>query len=137
MAIHCVRAWGDLLNILRSNLTPGSRFMMHSFHGSPEMLRSFLELGAYISFSWKILCHGTEEIMNLIRQVPMDRLLLETDFPYTEPHRMGTDITAGKYFECLRGVYSLAACAKEIEEDELEKRVWENGTAFLHRTSAR
>lgn len=137
LAIHCVRAWSDLLNILRRSLPAKMRFMIHSFQGSPQMLRDFLSLGAYISFSWKSLQRDTEESIMLMRNVPLDRLLLETDFPYTEPGRIGADAHDEKYFECLQGIYNLAVRAKGIGEDSLEKAVWANGTAFLFGTSAR
>ncbi len=137
IAIHCVRAWSDLLNALRRSLPPQTRFMIHSYQGSREMLRDFLKLGAYISFSWKSLQRDTEESIELMRDVPMDRLLLETDFPYTEPGRIGADVHDEKYYETLQGVYDLAERAKGIDVEALEKAVWENGTAFLSGTSAR
>jgi len=137
LAIHCVRAWSDLLNILKRSLPAKTRFMIHSYQGSREMLRDFLSLGAYISFSWKSLQRDTEESIALMRNVPLDQLLLETDFPYTEPGKIGADAHDEKYFECLQGVYNLAGRAKGVEEDALEKAVWTNGTAFLSGTSAR
>ncbi|MFA5160494.1 MAG: TatD family hydrolase [Candidatus Omnitrophota bacterium] len=137
LAIHCVRAWSDLLNILKRSLPPKTRFMIHSYQGSREMLRDFLSLGAYISFSWKSLQRDTEESIALMRDVPVNRLLLETDFPYTEPGKIGADVHDEKYFETLQGVYNLAGRAKGIEEDALEKAVWANGTAFLSGTPAR
>jgi len=137
LAVHCVRAWSDLLNILRRSLPPRTRFMIHSYQGSREMLRDFLSLGAYISFSWKSLQRNTEESIALMRNVPLDRLLLETDFPYTEPGQIGPDAHDEKYFESLHGIYNLAVRAKGIEEDALEKAVWANGTAFLSGTPAR
>jgi len=137
LSIHCVRAWSDLLSVLKRNLPPKTRFMIHSFQGSQQMLRDFLSLGAYISFSWKSLQRDTEESIALMRNVPLNRLLLETDFPYTELGQVGPDAHDEKYFESLHGVYNLAVRAKGIEEDTLEKAVWANGTAFLSGTSAR
>lgn len=137
LAIHCVRAWGDLLLLLKQHLSSGMRFMTHSYRGSLEVMRELLDLGAYISFSWKSFQHQTGTVNDLIKEVPLERLLLETDFPYIEPHKIGTDISVERYFECLRGTYALAARAKGMNETELEKAVWENGQAFLHRTTAR
>lgn len=137
IALHCVQAWSGVLNILKRDLPKGVRFMIHSYFGSREMLREFLALGGYISFSWKSLQRDVEESMALIRAVPLDRLLLETDFPYTEPGRIGADAHDEKYFETLQGVYNLAARAKDIDEAVLEKAVWDNGTAFLSGASAR
>ncbi len=137
LALHCVRAWSDLLNILKRSLPAKTRFMIHSYQGSREMLKEFLKLGGYISFSWKSLQRDTEESIALMRDVPLDRLLLETDFPYTEPGKIGADVHDEKYFETLQGIYNLAGRAKGIEEDALEKAVWANGTAFLFGASAR
>ncbi len=137
LAIHCVRAWSDLLNVLRRSLPAKVRFMIHSYQGSREMLRDLLSLGAYISFSWKSLQRDTEESIALMRNVPLDRLLLETDFPYTEPGRIGADAHDEKYYETLQGVYDLAERAKGIDVEALEKAVWANGTAFLSGTPAR
>lgn len=137
VTIHCVQAWGDLLKILRETPLGKIRFMIHSYHGSAETLREVLKLGAYISFSWKWLRDETPEMMELVRQVPLDRLLLETDFPYTEPGKIGGTITADQYFECIRNVYEIASGARGVTADELEEAVWKNGTAFLSRTSAR
>ena len=137
VALHCVQAWSGVLNILKRSLPAKTRFMIHSYQGSREMLREFLALGGYISFSWKSLQRDIEESIALMRAVPLDRLLLETDFPYTEPGRIGADVHDEKYFETLQGVYNLAVRAKGIEEETLEKAVWNNGTAFLSGTPAR
>jgi len=137
LAIHCVRAWSDLLSILKRNLPAKARFMVHSFQGSAQVLKDLLTLGGYISFSWKSLQRDTEESIALMRRVPLDRLLLETDFPYTEPGRIGADTHDEKYFETLQRVYDLAERAKGVDVEVLEKAVWANGTAFLSGTSAR
>jgi len=137
LAIHCVRAWSDLLNVLRRSLPAKTRFMIHSYQGSPQMLKDFLSLGGYISFSWKSVQRDTEESIALMRKVPLDRLLLETDFPYTEPGRIGADAHDEKYYETLQGIYDLAERAKGVDVEALEKAVWANGTAFLSGASTR
>ena len=131
LSIHCVRAWSDLLSVLKRSLPARTRFMIHSYQGSKEMMRELLSLGAFISFSWKSLQRDTEESIALMRNVPLDRLLLETDFPYTEPGRIGADAHDEKYYETLQGVYDLAERAKGFDVEALEKAVWANGTAFL------
>ncbi|MBU9888639.1 MAG: TatD family hydrolase [Candidatus Omnitrophica bacterium] len=134
-AVHCARAGSDILGILKRDPSR-RRFMVHSYHGSYEMLRNFLDLGAYISFSWKILSRGTEETMDLVRQVPLDRLLLETDFPYTQPGKLSPEATVEDYCECLGRIYALAAQTKGISEEKLQDAVWKNGTVFLSGTAA-
>ena len=137
LAIHCVRAWSDLLSVLKRSLPTKTRFMIHSYQGSKETLRELLNLGAYISFSWKSLQRDTEESISLMRNVPLDRLLLETDFPYTEPGRVGADVHDEKYYETLQGVYDLAERAKGVDVEALERAVWKNSAAFLSGPSPR
>lgn len=137
LTLHCAQAWGDLLEILKKNLLPGTLFMVHSYYGSPETMRELLRLGGFISFSWKNVRRDSKGQEALLRNAPLDRLLLETDFPYTEPGKIGADIFAEKYFESIRELYRFAAQVKTADETTLEKAVWENGTAFLSGAPAR
>jgi TatD DNase family protein len=137
VSIHCVQAWGDLVKILREHPPAPARLMIHSYHGSAETLRELVKLGAFISFSWKWLRGGTPDMTALVREVPDERLLLETDFPYTEPGRIGAGMNAEQYFECLAGVYKIAARARNVDEAALQEKVFQNGTAFLSGASAR
>ncbi|HNX69319.1 MAG TPA: TatD family hydrolase [Candidatus Omnitrophota bacterium] len=132
VAVHCARAWGELLTALRAQKPAGLRCMVHSFNGSAGVLREFLDLGAFISFSWKILRDKSDRVLELVRRVPDDRLLLETDFPYTEPGKIGEDADAAKYFRCLHETYAIVAEARETGVEILQKTVWDNGTSFLH-----
>lgn len=137
IAVHGIRAWGDLIAILREHEPHELHWMIHSFRGSREVLREVLGLGANISFSWKWLRDQKQDTIELICQVPLERLLLETDFPYIKPEAIRTDLGVQKYFQCLHQTYVLAVRARGITAGQLEKAVWQNGQAFLHRTSAR
>lgn len=136
-AIHCVRAEGALLEILGKMTVSLPPFMVHSYRGSLEMLREFLKLGAYISFSLKNLFRENEEVRAIVREVPEDRLLLETDFPYVRPHQMGTDVSEEAYSQNICGIYEAAARIRGITEVQLRESVRENGTAFLSGIIAR
>jgi len=137
VSVHCVKAWEDLLKALGGDFSGKARFMIHSYHGSSETLREVLKLGAYISFSWKWLRGETPDMMELVRQVPDDRLLLETDFPYTEPGQVGKGLSADQYFKCLCESYRIVAAARKVEGSFLEEMVWENGKTFLSGAFAR
>lgn len=137
-AIHCVRAWGELLEILRTKIIAGRlRMMIHSFRSSPEVLRELISLGMYISISWKGVRYLSEEMAQMVQAVPDDRLLVETDFPYTEPGTVGVDISAGRYFACLDETYEIVARARRTDTDDVKKMVLENGKIFLYGTSHR
>lgn len=80
--IHAVKAVPELEGFWRQM---PERFMVHSFNGHPDHLRPILKNGGYVSFSASILRNrnGAE----IVRMVPADRLLLETDGPYQGPQK--------------------------------------------------
>jgi len=81
VSIHCLKAWGPLLDILRSRQLPARGFLLHSYGGSREMVPDFAKLGAYFSFSGYFLSEKNIAKREIFRDVPADRLLAETDAP--------------------------------------------------------
>jgi len=81
VTIHCLKAFGALLEILRSEKVPERGFLLHSYGGSAEMIPEFVELGAYFSFSGYFLADKKAAKREVFRQVPVERLLVETDAP--------------------------------------------------------
>jgi TatD DNase family protein len=92
-SIHCLDAFGPLLNVLETTPLPKRGFLLHAYGGPAEMLPQFLRLGAYFSFNGSFLCPRHARRREVFRQIPLDRLLLETDAPATPPppaHRSRT-----------------------------------------------
>ncbi len=58
---------------------------MHCWGGTPEEMKSFLELGFYISFSGTVTFAKAKATHDCARQVPEDRFLVETDCPFLAP----------------------------------------------------
>lgn len=84
LTIHCLKAWGSLLDAF-AEVPPPERFLMHSFNGSIETARRLLPLGAYFSFSGYFLHERKSAVLDVFRQLPPDRILLETDAPDMRP----------------------------------------------------
>ncbi len=80
LTIHCLKAWGALLDAF-AEAPPPSRFLMHSFGGSIETARRLIPLGAFFSFSGHFLHPRKSAILDVFRQLPYNRILLETDAP--------------------------------------------------------
>lgn len=59
--------------------------LMHSFSGTAETARECIELGLYMSFSGMITSKGNKALRAIAAEVPLDRLLIETDCPYLAP----------------------------------------------------
>ena len=80
VTIHCVRAWGILLDMLAAH-APLPRLVLHSFAGSLETARRLLALGAYFSLSGQALLPRKASLLEVFRHLPRQRVLLETDAP--------------------------------------------------------
>jgi TatD DNase family protein len=80
-SIHCLRAWGRMLELLRSHPRPACGFILHSYGGPAEMVEPLAELGAYFSLPGFFAHERKERQRETFKRVPAERLLLETDAP--------------------------------------------------------
>ena len=81
VSIHCLQAWGRLMEILQNEPRPKSGFVLHSFGGPKEMIAPLAELGAYFSLPGYFAHERKARQREAFRHVPRDRLLIETDAP--------------------------------------------------------
>lgn len=94
MVVHARDADDDIIRLIREETSgKGMRGIMHCFSSSPKMGIEALELGFHLSFSGMITFKKLEELRAIAREVPLDRLLVETDSPYLapEPYRGRTN----------------------------------------------
>lgn len=90
LVIHTRCASDDTLAILKEEgESPGTesraRGVFHCFTESIEVAKAALDLGFYISFSGIVTFKNANDIRDVVRFVPLDRLLIETDSPYLAP----------------------------------------------------
>lgn len=81
VSIHCLQAWGRLHELLCKNPRPACGLVLHSYGGSAEMVPALAKLGAYFSFPGYYLHERKLRQRETFKQVPSDRLLIETDAP--------------------------------------------------------
>jgi len=79
--VHCLDAWGPLIDSLRTGPRPERGFLLHAYSGSKEMAREFAALGAYFSFNGYFLHERQAARREVFAHLPADRLLVETDAP--------------------------------------------------------
>ena len=91
LSIHCLKAWGLLMEILESRPLPQRGFLLHSYSGPAELIPRLAELGAYFSFSGYFLHQRKQNVRDAFSSVPSDRLLIETDAPDMLPPDNGND----------------------------------------------
>lgn len=84
--VHDREAHGDTLDILKATKPSG---VLHCFSGSVEMAREVIKLGMFLGFNGVATFKNARKIPEVIREIPLDRIVLETDCPYLapEPHR--------------------------------------------------
>jgi len=90
VVIHCRDAWADLRQIIGQHWAGnGRRGVLHCFTGTRDDAFKFLDWGFMISFAGNVTFRKAGNLRDVAREVPLDRLLTETDSPYLtpEPHR--------------------------------------------------
>lgn len=86
LIIHSRNADDDMINILRSEYKKAPfRGEMHCFCSSPALAEFALSIGFYISASGIITFKNSQDLRDIFREIPKDRLLIETDSPYLAP----------------------------------------------------
>lgn len=85
ITIHNRDATADVYKILRQEGVPAAGGIMHSFGGTAEEAKRFLDLGMHISFSGVLTFKKSEAVREAAKIVPADYLLIETDAPYLAP----------------------------------------------------
>lgn len=86
IVIHNRDAHQDVVNILREEKAYEVGGVMHCFSGSWEIAKECLDQNFYISFGGPVTFKNAVKPKEIAKQVPLDRLLIETDSPYLTPH---------------------------------------------------
>jgi TatD DNase family protein len=85
--VHCRNAYGDMYEILKETLaSPGGQYVrgvVHSFTGTWDQAQKFLGLG--LSLGLNGIITFTDQYNEIVKNIPMERLLLETDAPFLAP----------------------------------------------------
>lgn len=111
LIIHTRSASEDTIRILKEEGAERIGGVMHCFTESLEVARQAIDLGFYISFSGIVTFKSAKDLQETCRQVPLERMLIETDSPYLAPipHRGKTNEPAwvshvARYIADLKGV---------------------------------
>ncbi len=124
--IHDREAHGDCMDIV--SRFPDVRGVFHSFSGSAEMAKELIERGWYISFSGVITFKNAVRIAEVVRSVPLDRILSETDSPYLAPHPFRGQLNYSGY---VRLTVERLAELKGVSFDEMCSMTCNNACEFF------
>lgn len=87
IVIHCREAEADVVRMLRDEHAAHGpvRGVMHSFSGDIAVAQACLEMGLHISFAGMVTYKNAEDLRKVALEIPLDKLLVETDSPYLAP----------------------------------------------------
>lgn len=138
LSIHCLRAFGLLVETLRSLPLPSRGFLLHSYGGPAELLPRFAALGGRFSLSPYFAHPRKAAQLAVFKEVPLDRLLVETDAPDMYPpaelnaHPLKTtDGHTHNHPANLRLSYELLARIRNLPMADLEHQIAANHRAFF------
>jgi TatD DNase family protein len=129
VVIHTREAESETIEILRSEYDGADRRgIFHCFSGSKDLAQRALELGFMISFSGIVTFKKAEELRAVAGEVPLDRLLIETDCPYLAPipyrGKRNEPAYVVEVARCLAGIHG-------IDIDEIGRVTSENFRRFF------
>jgi TatD DNase family protein len=139
VTIHCLKAWGPLLEVLRAEPLPKRGFLIHSVNASPEVISELAEMGGYFSVSGPFIEPGRKRYQEALRAIPLDRLLIETDAPDMLPpesHRLVklTDAATGEELCHPANLLAIYVFVREflgLSDEVLLTTVFENFHRFF------
>lgn len=131
MTVHCLKAWEELFETMDQAEKWPEKFLMHSFGGSIEIAERLLKHdGVMFSFSGYFLQARKHKVLEVFKQLPIDRILLETDAPEMMPPDEFVKFPLG---ENVNHPANLRAIAKAFEKEtggDVLAQVEENGKRF-------
>lgn len=85
LIIHTRNAQQDTLSLLNEHYEQDTGAVLHCFTESLEMAQAAIQMGIYISISGIVTFNSAAELQETVRQLPLDKLLIETDSPWLAP----------------------------------------------------
>lgn len=128
IVIHNRDAHQDVLAILKEEKAAEVGGIMHCFSGSWETAKQCLDMNFHLSFGGPVTFKNARQPKEVLAQVPLDKLLLETDAPYLTPHPFRGKRNETSY---VRLVAETAAEIKGMSLEEIAKITTANAIRLL------
>lgn len=124
--IHDREAHGDTLEIMKE--FPEVKGVLHCFSGSVEFARECLKLGYYIGFTGVVTFKNAKKVLEVAKEVPLDRLLVETDCPYMAPTPYRGKRNRSEY---IKFIIEKVAEIKGLSIEQMENKTIKNTKNLL------
>ncbi|WP_289030084.1 YchF/TatD family DNA exonuclease [uncultured Paraglaciecola sp.] len=111
LIIHTRDARQDTIELLKKHKLPETKGVLHCFTEDWEMAQAAIELGMYISISGIVTFKTAKELQDVVKKIPLDKLLIETDSPWLapvpyrgKPNQPGFVREVGEFIANLKGI---------------------------------
>lgn len=130
--IHSRDAAADTLRVMKDHHAEELKGVIHCYSYSPEIVRDFTAMGYLIGVGGVVTFKNAKKLQQTVRELPIERILLETDCPYMAP-----EPNRGRRNDSTFIPYIVAKIAelKEISEDEVVKITEENALKLFHKAA--
>lgn len=130
--LHIREAHGDATELLTRRAAQKTlpRCVFHCYGGSWESAKVYLALGCYISFTGSVTFKNAPKLWNVAQNMPLDRLMIETDCPYMAPVPLRGQRNEPSF---VRYVAEKIAALRGISPETVAQASYENGLRFFQR----
>lgn len=128
ISIHMREATEDTYQVLKEEHAGDVGGIMHSFGVDTYWMEAFLDLGMHISLSGVVTFKNAAEVKEIGKEVPLDKLLIETDAPYLAPHPFRGKRNEPAY---VKYVAEEIARLKEMSYEEIAKQTTKNANQLF------
>ena len=133
LVIHARSADDDMIAILEDETGKGAfPFVLHCFSSGAGLAAAGVRLGGYVSFSGILTFRNSEELRAIARDVPLDRLLVETDAPYLAPVPFRGKRNEPAY---VRQTAAVLASVRELDEAQMAQITTDNFFRLFNKMS--
>ena len=131
--LHERDAFNDFYDMLKNHCDNLQNFVVHCFTGNKSNLIKYLDLGAYIGLTgWLTDTNRGSHLKDIIKFIPHDRIMIETDAPYLIPHNMNFKHDGINKPAYLPYVAEAVALSMDLELNYLSTITIENTKKFFN-----
>lgn len=125
--IHSRDAAADTMQVMKEVHAEEIPGVIHCYSYSPELAQEFIKMGYYIGVGGVVTFKNAKKLKETVQQIPLERILLETDCPYMAP-----EPNRGKRNDSSNLPYVVAKIAelKQVTPEEVEQITWQNAMNF-------
>lgn len=130
IVVHSRDAAADTMQVMKEAHAEEIPGVIHCYSYSPEMAQEFIKMGYYIGVGGVVTFKNAKKLKETVEQIPLGRILLETDCPYMAP-----EPNRGKRNDSRNIPYIVAKIAelKQTTAEEVERITWQNAMNFYRK----